>query len=63
MQIVQPINNCCFVIDDSGNCHCFSYNSEVAAIIDGKYVEYEGEKFYSRTSNKHKTMFRNHFDV
>ena len=63
MKLIQPMANLAFVIGDNGNCHCFSYASEVAAIIDGKYVEYDGPQFYSRTSNKHKAMFRAHFGL
>ena len=63
MKIVYNGSNCVFIIDDEHNCHCFSYTSEVAAIIDGKYVEYDGPQFYSRTSNKHKAMFRAHFGL
>jgi len=63
MKLVNAGNNVAFVIDESGNCHCFSYGSEVAAIIDGKYVEYDGPQYYSRTSNKHKAMFRTHFGI
>jgi len=63
MKIVYNGNNAVFMIDDQQNCHCFSYQSEVAAIIDGKYVEYDGPQFYSRTSNKHKSMFRAQFGV
>lgn len=63
MKIVYNGNNCTFLIDDKGDCHCFSYTSEVAAIINGEYIEYDGPMYYSRTSNKHKSMFRTHFDV
>lgn len=63
MQLIQPIANCAFLIDDNGNAHCFSYQSEVAAIIDGKYEEYQGYQFFSRTSNKHKNMFKAHFGL
>lgn len=63
MKIVNPTANCVFVIDNEHNAHCFSYGSEVAAIINDKYVEYDGPQYYSRTSNKHKSMFRAHFDI
>ena len=63
MKLIQPIANCAFLIDDNGNAHCFSYQSEVAAIINGKYIPYDGEKFYSRTNNKHKSMFKAHFGL
>lgn len=63
MKLIQPMNNCAFLIEPEGDCHCFSYCHEVAAIIDGKYVEFDGPQYYSRTLNKHKTMFRNHFGI
>lgn len=63
MKIAYNGSNCVFLLDGNGNAHCFSYTSEVAAIIDGQYIEYQGDKFYSRTSNKHKAMFRKHFGV
>ena len=63
MKLINAGNNVQFVIDSDGNCHCFSYGSEVAAIINGEYIEYQGEQFYSRTSNKHKSMFRTHFGI
>ena len=63
MQLIQPMANLAFLTDDNGNRHCFSYNSEVAAIIDGKYVEDEGPQYYSRTSNRHKSMFRAQFGI
>ena len=52
-----------FVIDDEANCHCISYGSEVAAIMDGQYVEYDGPQSYSVTSNRHKGMFKTHFGI
>ena len=63
MQVVQPAANCVFIIDDNNDAHCFSYGKEVAAYLDGTYIEYTGEKFFSKTSNKHKSMFRNHFGI
>lgn len=63
MKFIQPTRNLMFMIDDNYDCHCISYGSEVAAIIDGNYVEYDGPQFYSRTSNKHKSMFRTHFGL
>ena len=53
----------CFFIENDGNCYCFSYTSLVAAIINGEYVEYQGDKYYSTTSNKHKAMFRRYYNV
>ena len=63
MKLIDVTNHCAFVIDDQQNCHCFSYGEEVAAIINGEYVEYNGYKYYSQTSNRHKSMFRVHFGV
>ena len=63
MKVIQPMKNLCFTIEEDGKCHFISYNSEVAAIIDGKYVEFDGPQYYSRTSCKHKSMFRTHFGV
>ena len=63
MKVRQRGANCTFVELDDGSKHCFSYNQCVASIINGKYTEYKGEKYYSRTSNKHKSMFRRFYNV
>jgi len=63
MKLIQPMANLAFVIEDNGDRHCFSYNSEVAAIINDEYVEYSGYKFDSPTSKRHKSMFRTHFGL
>ena len=69
MNIIQgktpkgSLTNCVFVVDDNANAYCFSYGSLVAAIKDNTYIEYDGEKYYSRTSNRHKAQFRRHFGV
>ena len=61
MKLINKGPNVQFVEDDLGDIHCFSYGSEVAAIIGYKYIEYQGEKFNSRTSCKHKKMFRDYY--
>lgn len=63
MKFIQPMKNLMFMIGDSGDCHCISYGSEVAAIINGEYVEFQGPQYYSRTSMRHKAMFRTHFGI
>lgn len=63
MEISKYGSNYCFLEVSSGNAACFSYGKLVAAIIDGEYVEFQGEKFYSRTSNKHKGYFRSYYGV
>ena len=69
MKVIQAktgkgsLTNCIYVVDDDGNAHCLSYGSEVAAIIDGKYIEYSGPQYYSNTSCRHKAGFRRHFGV
>ena len=69
MQIIQgttprgSLTNCVFVVDDNGNAYCFSYGSQVAAIINDEYVEYNGPMYYSRTSCRHKATFRRYFNV
>ena len=52
-----------FFIEQEGNCYCFSYTSCIAAIINGEYVEYKGEKYNSVTSRKHKAKFRRFYGV
>ena len=69
MTIIQGVTpkgnltNCIYVVDDNKNAHCFSYGSEVAAIIDGDYEEYDGPMFYSNTSRRHKAAFKRYFNV
>ena len=53
----------CFFIEQDGNCYCFSYKSCVAAIVNGEYVEYSGDKYYSATSNRHKAKFRAFYGI
>lgn len=57
------ITHCVFVDAYDGNHYCFSYDQLVAAIIDGVYVEYDGDKFFSNTSCRHKAAFRREFNV
>ena len=57
------LTHCSFVTDDNGNHYCFSYDQLVAAIIDGKYIEYDGDMFYSQTSRRHKAAFRREYSV
>ena len=52
-----------FFIELGDNKYCFSYTSCVAAIINGTYEEYDGDKYYSPTSNKHKALFRAYYNV
>lgn len=52
-----------FFVEDNGNKYCFSYGQNVASIIDGVYIEYQGDKYYSATSNKHKAKFREYYNV
>lgn len=63
MKLINMGPNVQFVEDDFDCIHCFSYGSEVAAINEKecKYVEYDGPKYYSRTSCKHKKMFRDYY--
>ena len=63
MKIKQQGANCTFVELDDGTKHCYSYNSLVASIIKNKYIEYDGDKFYSSTSRKHKAKFRRFYNV
>lgn len=60
MKLINKAPNCQF-LEDGPNKHCFSYGHEVAAILKGKYMEFQGEKYYSRTSCKHKKMFREYY--
>ena len=53
----------CVVIEEGNSKKCFSYGSLVAEIKDGRYIEYDGERFYSRTSNRHKAEFRRWYGV
>lgn len=62
MKIAECGSNYVFV-EDEGNAYCFSYGKLVAEITNGKYIEHQGEKFYSVTSNKHKSLFRKHYGV
>lgn len=57
------LTNCVFFEDNNGDKHCFSYDSNVASIIDGQYIEYQGPMFYSRTSVKHKNLFKEYYKV
>lgn len=63
MKVVQgftgrgSLTNCIFVEDDN-KISCFSYGQEVATIIDGVYKEYKGYMYYSRTSVRHKNIFK-----
>ena len=52
-----------FFIEHEGNKYCFSYGENVASIIDGCYIEYQGDKYYSATSNKHKAAFRRQYNI
>ena len=52
-----------FFVEQDGNAYCFSYTSCVAAIIDGEYIEYQGDKYFSVTSNRHKSIFRKYYGV
>lgn len=61
MKLINMAPNCQFVEDDHGNVHCFSYGSEVAVIKNGKYEEFSGPMYYSRTSNRHKKLFREYY--
>lgn len=63
MQLKQVTQNCVFVTDDAEDKYCFSYEHLVAAIIEGKYIEYPGEKHYSVTSNQHKAQFRAYYNI
>lgn len=62
MKCTQFGNNY-FFIDHEGNKYCFSYGQNVASIIDGIYIEYNGDQYHSATSNKHKAKFRNYYNV
>lgn len=61
MKLINKAPNCQFVEADNGIVYCFSYGERVADIRDGKYTEYDGPKYYSRTSCKHKKMFREYY--
>ena len=63
MQLKRISQNCAYVTDDSENKYCFSYQKLVAAIIDGKYIEYPGEKHDSVTSEQHKCAFRKYYNI
>ena len=52
-----------FFIEHEDNKYCFSYGQNVAAIIHGVYIEYQGDKYYSPTSNKHKAIFRKRYNI
>lgn len=52
-----------FFIEHEGNKYCFSYGENVAAIIHGVYVEYQGDKYYSASSNRHKAEFRRKYNI
>ena len=53
---------CVYITDDEGT-YCYSYGSRVASIINGKYVEYEGYRYFSNTSCRHKAQFRRYYGV
>lgn len=55
------ITNCIYLFVSRNEVYCFSYGSLVASIINGVYQEYEGEKYFSTTSCKHKTQFRREY--
>ena len=52
-----------FFIEIGSTKYCFSYTSCVAAIINDEYIEYQGDRYYSPTSNKHKALFRAYYNV
>ena len=58
-----PNGNNSFFLEYDDKRYCFSYCQCVAGIVDGKYEEYDGYKYYSRTSCKHKKAFRNYYGV
>lgn len=53
---------CVYITDEEGT-HCYSYGSKVASIINGKYIEYEGYRYFSNTSCRHKAQFRRYYGV
>lgn len=67
MRVVQgytgkgSLTNCIFVEEDN-NAYCFSYGQQVAAIINGCYTEYTGYMYYSRTSVRHKNIFKKQYN-
>lgn len=67
MKIIQgttprgSLTNCVFVEDDLGDRHCFSYGQEVAVIRGRNYIEFNGPQYYSRTSCRHKKLFREYY--
>jgi len=53
-----------FVIKDKkGNLYCFSYGENVASVINGEYIEYQGDKYYSKTSVTHKNRFKAYYGI
>lgn len=52
-----------FFIEHEGNKYCFSYGENVASIIGGVYIEYDGDKYYSASSRRHKAEFRRKYNV
>lgn len=64
MKIVRQKTNCFFVETDAGTKHCISYDQEVAAIdAKGKYTEFSGDRYFSKSSVTHKNMFKRHYGV
>lgn len=70
MTVVKPkvgdreLRNVEFVVGDDNTKHCMSYGSEVAMIDrDGKYIEFNGTNFYSKTSVRHKNVFKKYYNV
>ena len=53
----------CFFIEHEDDKYCFSYYKNVAAIINGNYIEFQGDKFYSKTSRIHKSKFKKYYNV
>lgn len=54
-------NNYFFV--DDGDQYCFSYGQLVAMIRDGEYIEFQGDRYFSQSSCRHKAKFRKRYNV
>nr|DAH56638.1 MAG TPA: hypothetical protein [Caudoviricetes sp.] len=70
MKIVAPkvngrtVPNCLFIEDADGTKHCISYMSDVAKLTpEGVYIEMQGDKYFSKTSNRHKNLFKKHYNI